>query len=58
LVEIPAEQRHGWRVEEDFVAAIREGTPVKLTDFATGVRYMRLTDAVWRSWSQGLRIAL
>jgi hypothetical protein len=31
---------------------------VNLTDFATGVRYMRLTDAVWRSWSEGLRIAL
>jgi predicted dehydrogenase len=58
LVEIPAEQRRGWRVEEDFVASIRDAQPVNLTDFATGVRYMRLTDAVWRSWSEGLRIAL
>jgi len=57
---VPApEQRRGWRVEEDFVASIREGTPVRLTDFATGVRYMRVTDAVWRSWSDGgARIAL
>ncbi len=47
------EQRRGWRVEEDFVASIREAAPVKLTDFATGVRYMRVTDAVWRSWSGG-----
>jgi predicted dehydrogenase len=53
------EQRRGWRVEEDFVASIREGTPVRLTDFATGVRYMRVTDAIWRSWSDGgVRIAL
>ena len=52
-VEPSAAQRRGWRVEEDFVASIREGAPVRLTDFATGVRYMRLTDAVWRSWSDG-----
>ena len=57
---VPApEQRRGWRVEEDFVASIREGAPVRLTDFATGVRYMRVTDAIWRSWSDGgARIAL
>jgi len=53
------EQRRGWRVEADFIASIREGAPVRLTDFATGVRYMRVTDAVWRSWSDGgTRIAL
>ncbi len=58
-IEPAAEQRRGWRVEEDFVASIRDGAPVRLTDFATGVRYMRLTDAVWRSWSDGgVRIAL
>lgn len=52
-------QRRGWRVEADFVASIREGAPVRLTDFATGVRYMRLTDAVWRSWSDsGARVTL
>lgn len=53
-----AEQRRGWRVEEDFVASIRTGAPVRLTDFATGVRYMRVTDAIWRSWSgAGVRVA-
>jgi predicted dehydrogenase len=52
-VEPTPAQRRGWRVEEDFVASIREGAPVRLTDFATGVRYMRVTDAVWRSWSDG-----
>lgn len=58
-VEIPAEQRRGWRVEEDFVASIRTGAPVRLTDFATGVRYMRLTEAVWTSWNDaGRRVAL
>lgn len=57
-VEPTPEQRRGWRVEEDFVATIRDGSPVKLTDFATGVRYMRVTDAIWRSWSGGgVRVA-
>lgn len=52
------DQRRGWRVEEDFVASIRSGAPVRLTDFAAGVRYMRVTDAIWRSWSsQGARVA-
>jgi predicted dehydrogenase len=46
---IPQELRGGWRVEEDFVAAIREGRPVTRTDFATGVRYMHFTEGVARS---------
>ncbi len=41
----------GWRVEADFVASIREGRPVTLTDFETGLRYMRFTDAVWAALS-------
>lgn len=48
----------GWRVEEDFVASIREGAPVTLTSFADGVRYMRFVDAAWRSWQEGRRVAL
>jgi hypothetical protein len=38
-----------WSVEADFVASIRQRAPVTLTDFATGVRYMEFTDAVWQS---------
>ncbi len=48
-VSIAPEQRGGWRVEEEFVQAIRTGSPVTLTDFATGVHYMEWTDAVTRS---------
>ncbi|MEX0330033.1 MAG: Gfo/Idh/MocA family protein [Puniceicoccaceae bacterium] len=47
-VEIPDEERRGWRVEEDFIDSIRNGTPVRLTNFADGVRYMEFTDAVHR----------
>ncbi|MEZ4553271.1 MAG: Gfo/Idh/MocA family oxidoreductase [Dehalococcoidia bacterium] len=41
-----------WRVEHDFVDSIREGTPVELTDFEAGLRYMQFTEAVWRSWTE------
>lgn len=53
LVDIPAPARRGWLVEEDFVDSIRTGAPVKLTDFASGLGYMRVTEAIWRSWSGG-----
>lgn len=52
-VEIPAASKRGWRVEEDFVASIRAGKPVELTDFVTGVRYMRFTEAAFRSQESG-----
>jgi predicted dehydrogenase len=46
---ISDELRGGWRVEEDFIAAIRGERPVTHTDFLTGVRYMQFTEAVARS---------
>ncbi|AMV38745.1 1,5-anhydro-D-fructose reductase [Planctomyces sp. SH-PL62] len=49
VLAIPKERRGGWRVEADFIAAIREERPVTHTDFATGVRYMQFTEAVARS---------
>ncbi len=52
-VEIPAQRRRGWRVEDDFVASIRTGAPVRLTSLEQGVRYIAFTDAVWRSWQAG-----
>lgn len=50
-VAVPPAADGGWRVEEDFIASIREGRPVRLTDFATGVKYMRFTEAAWRAWA-------
>jgi predicted dehydrogenase len=46
---IPEKLRGGWRVEADFIAAIRHERPVTRTDFATGVKYMQFTEAVARS---------
>ncbi len=48
----------GWRVEADFVDSVRNGTPVRLTNFADGVRYMRFIDAAWRSWQEGRALEL
>jgi predicted dehydrogenase len=52
-IPIPAEKARSWRVEADFVEAIREGKPITLTDFATGVSYMEFTEAVARSAQRG-----
>lgn len=48
----------GWRVEEDFVASVREGAPVRLTSFADGLRYMKVIDASHESWKQGRAMEL
>jgi predicted dehydrogenase len=57
-VTIPAPERWVWEVESDFLAAIRDGAPVRLTDFATGVRYMAFTDAVHEADRTGRRVDL
>jgi predicted dehydrogenase len=57
-VEIPPEQLGGWRVEEEFVGAIRGQEPVRFTDFDTGVQYMEFTEAVARSSGTGLPVNL
>ena len=57
-ISIPADKAGGWRVEADFVAAIREKKPVTLTDFATGVAYMEFTEAVARSAEEGVAVEL
>jgi predicted dehydrogenase len=48
-IAIPAERRVGWRVEEEFINAIRGQEKVSRTTFEDGVRYMEFTDAVARS---------
>jgi predicted dehydrogenase len=45
-ISIPTEKERGWRVEAEFVDAIRTGSPIQFTDFATGVAYMEFTEAV------------
>jgi predicted dehydrogenase len=57
-IDIPDHEAAAWRVEQDFVEAIRGGGEIRLTDFATGVRYMEFTDAVWLSMQQRRAISL
>jgi predicted dehydrogenase len=52
-IPIPAERRIGWRVEEEFVNAIRGREKITRTTFEDGVRYMDFTDAVTRSAATG-----
>ncbi|HYV38723.1 MAG TPA: Gfo/Idh/MocA family oxidoreductase [Gemmataceae bacterium] len=60
LKEIPIspEKAGGWQVESDFVSSIREGKPVRLTDFATGALYMGFTEAVALSAERGAAVEL
>jgi len=58
IVEIAPGEHDQWRAEPDFVAAIRRQAPVTLTDFATGLRYMRFVDAVDESAATGARVRL
>jgi len=52
-IPIPSARRVGWRVEEEFVNAIRGREKVTRTNFEDGVRYMEFTDAVTRSAAEG-----
>ena len=55
---IPAEEEGGWRVEEEFVSAIRGHEVITHTNFEDGVKYMEFTEAVTRSMTTGKAIPL
>ena len=57
-IEVPPEKRIGWRVEEEFINAIRGKERVTRTPFVDGVRYMEWTEAVIRSAQTGRAIPL
>ena len=57
-IVIPANKRIGWRVEEEFIGAIRGHEKVKHTTFEEGVRYMEFTEAVSISMAEGRAVAL
>lgn len=58
MVPVPADEAGGWRVEEEFINAIRGIEPVTHTTFADGLKYMQFTDAVARSMAQGRALAV
>jgi predicted dehydrogenase len=57
-IAIPPEEEGGWRVEEEWVNAIRGRGAVRLTTFEDGVKYMAFTEAVSRSIATGEAVAL
>lgn len=57
-IEIPPEKQGSWRVEEEFVRAIRGLEPITHTSFEDGVKYMEFTEAVTRSAQTGKKVYL
>lgn len=57
-IPIPPEEEGRWRVEEEFVNAIRGKEKIRLTTFEDGVKYMEYTEAVIRSMAEGRAIPI
>ena len=55
-IAIPAELAIGWRVEEEFINAIRRVEQVRFTTFEDGLKYMQFTEAVSRSAASGVLV--
>ncbi len=55
---VPDDKRGSWRVEEEFINAIRGIEPVTRSNFTDSVKYMEFTDAVQESWQKGTRVFL
>ena len=57
-VSIPKNEVGVWRVEEEFINAIRGDEIITHTSFEDGVRYMEFIDAVQLSAQSGKKIKL
>ena len=57
-IPVPPQERYSWRVEEEFISAIRGQEPVTRTPFDVGVHYMEWTEAVTRSAQSGQAVSL
>ena len=57
-LDVAPEKRGGWRVEEEFVDAVRDASAITHTSFEDGVKYMQFTDAVQRSMAEARRVEL
>lgn len=57
-LDIPPDLCGRWRVEEEFIRAIRGEEPVRLNSFDIGVQYMEFTEAVARSAQSGQPVVL
>jgi predicted dehydrogenase len=57
-ISIPIGEDQGWRVEQEFIGAIRGEEVISLTTFEDGVKYMAFTDAVHISMIERREVAL
>lgn len=57
-IYIPEENQGDWRVEDEFINAIRGVEEITHTNFADGVRYMEFTEAVTISAQTGEKVHL
>lgn len=57
-IAVPERDRGGWRVEEEFISAIRGHEPITHTSFEDGVKYMEFTEAALRSLAERRTFAL
>jgi predicted dehydrogenase len=58
-IQIPPELEQRWRVEEDFIAAVRSPATIQpQPSFALGVQYMRVVQAVADSVAQGREVQI
>ena len=57
-IAVPPEKKGAWRVEEEFINAIRGKEKVGRTTFEDGVRYMEFTEAAIRSAQIGQSMTL
>jgi predicted dehydrogenase len=57
-ITVDPQKAEKWRVEEEFVGAIRGQEEIRLTTFADGVKYMEFTEAVHRSAASGQTVSL
>jgi predicted dehydrogenase len=57
-IPVPRDKLGGWRVEQEFIGAIRGQNAIEFTDFSTGLRYMEFTEAVARSAASGCAVEL
>ena len=57
-IDNPPEIQYSWRVEEEFISAIRGDELVTRTPFDVGLHYMEFTEAVTRSAQTGQAISL
>ena len=57
-IAIPEDKTYRWRVEDEFIGAIRGQEPVRRTSFVDAVNYMEFTEAVHISNREGRRVYL